>query len=72
MVFDTIKDKNNVATMTSIQQVSILFLRRKKKISSISNTSSAKEKLITLANIPQKKSEKTSIGLDNLYASVCS
>lgn len=71
-VFGTIKNKNRVVAITSSQQVLIPFWRKKKKISFISNTFFAERKVITLANVSRKMSQKTSVGLENLHANDCS
>ena len=44
--------------MIFLQQVSILFLKKKKRISPILNTSTIRRKVIILASIPKKNSKK--------------
>lgn len=53
-----VEDKNMVVGMTTLPQVSISFLKRKKKISLRSNSSTARRKVIMSPNILKKSIQK--------------
>ena len=73
-VLDVIEGKDKVIVMTSLQRVLMLMSsKRKKKISSKLSTLTAIEKDITPTSVfkIQRKSQKTSVSLGNLYAGDC-
>lgn len=73
-VLDVIKSKVRIAALILLQQVLILFSRKKRKMSPILNTFIIEKKVIILISVLKirTKSYKIIVGLDNLYASDCS
>lgn len=65
------KNEDKVIVMTPLLQVLILFLKKKQKNSTRSNTITASRKVITSKSILGKKIVKTSIGNGNFHASDC-
>lgn len=68
------RGKNKIVGMTSLQQVLTLTLSRwKRKKSSISSALTIKERGITPISVlrTQKKNQKNSVGLGDLYANDC-
>lgn len=73
-IFNVIKSKVRIAALIHLQQVLILFSRKKGKMSPILNTFIIEKKVIILISVLKirTKSYKIIFGLDNLYASDCS
>lgn len=69
-VFGAMRGKNKVVATTPLQQVSTSFSRKKEITFSISNAFIVEEKIITPTSVikTRKRSQKTGISLDNLYA----
>lgn len=73
-VLNVIKSKVRIAALIHLQQVLILFSRKKRKMSPILNTFIIEKKVIILISVLKirTKSYKIIVGLDNFYASDCS
>lgn len=71
-VHSAVEDKNGVAVMISLPQVSISFLKKKKKTFLKLSDFTISKKIITPSNVLRKKIQKTSVDLGNLYTNDCS